>query len=752
MSNPDGAARLSGTQSVAEAMRVAESGAVTLIQPMFVLAVAFSHMLVPAAVPLTMHGIAFVAGIAASFARLSPGWLLGATYVACLVDIAVAADDRQLLFTLAFIILVLASVIPILLWDGTAPVVVAAAVAVAGAITTALSHAGGLGNSLRMVLSIVALAIAVIVLMRGIRGFARMIDVEEAAVWEAEQHAIVQRAAAETTAEYARVLHDTVINTFAPLARDSHGEEDCGLIRERCRSNLERVAELRKGPAAPRKRRSLVDIEREALVRIEWVDDAKAVIRDAEPTLPAAVAGALRDCASEAVTNAAKHAGVDAVRVAVRIDAEEMIVEIHDDGRGFDGELVPGRGLAESLFARAEANGIHATLRTTTGRGTTIELRCPTRAIDADTGSVTLSEERRGRAVLARTALVWSLSIHSAAVAIAAMDPEIGPISLTASAVIVFALTFAVWLVARTGRDLPAWLTATTLVLVPFIAWLGYEAGDQARGLGSAFPPLLITGVCVFLLVMRPDRTAFFAAIALMFTGLAVTITFHAHNDAAFAAHGIIMQVPALGMLVAWYLAHRVMLGLAERMARARERRSIVRRRRAVVESAQTLWEQWSDAGLEASLEILRDIDAGRITIDDPTLLETCRREENHLRQVCAIASGGVLMSWWFARALATARARGVELRLQVEGVDVADPVEASAYGTLLVSAVEGSDADTVVTGSMMMGNTGDVTLTIVASGSVVVPGAGDHSLLDVSQQEIGEQTLITVCRSPVGV
>jgi len=735
-------AQETNAQRVAHALRIAEIGGVTLIQPMFVLAAVFSHMRVSLVVPLALHGIALLLGIAAALALLGPAWMMGATYLACLVDLVIVVDDQQLLFTISFVCLVIAAAVPILLWEGHAPLFVVAGVAVAGAAAIAYSPAGDLGKLVRVVLAFAALATAVVFLGRGIRAVARMIDAEETVTSETEQQSIVRGVTVETMAEYTRTLHDTVINTFALLARD-HGENDRELIRERCRSNLERVEELRAGPAAPRAMRSLVDIERVAGVRVEWADDAKIVIRDVEPALPASTAHALLDCTVEAVTNAAKHAGDDRVRIEVRSEGDQMIVVVHDDGRGFDGELVRGRGLAESLFARARAHGIDVALYTAVGQGTSIELRCSTQVVEADTGSFIESGVHRSRSVLARAALIWSVSIHGASVAISALDPRIGPISLTASAVIVFSLTLAFWLVMRRGRDLPGWLHGVTLVLVPIVAWLGYEAGDQARGLGSAFPPMLITGMCVFLLVTRPDRKAFFAALALVLVALATTILIRAYDDPVVALQGIIAQVPALAVLLAWYLLHRVFLDLVDRMYSARERRRLVRRQRALVDSAQSLLEQWSDAGLDASLEILRDIGTGRIDLDDPELRVVCRREADYLRQVCAISSGGMLMSWWFARALATARAHGVELRLQVEGVDVDDAENASAFGTFLLAAVAAADHGTTVTASMISDHSRTVSLTIVAVGGLRSFQISTHGPVRMSRQELGEQTLI---------
>ena len=740
---------LTGSQSVSHALYIAEVAVMTLIQPVFVIAAVFSDLLVPPAIPLGFHTLALALGTAAWLRRLSPGWLVGATCVACLVDLAVAPDGGQLLFGFAFIILALVANTPLVLWGGARSVVASAGVAVVGAVTVVVSPAGDLSDAVRMLVTIGALGIAVAVLVRGVRGFASMADAEEASVQAAEHRGIARQAAAETAAEYARTLHDTVINTFSLLARDAHSEHDGELVRDRCRSNLERIAELRGGPGAPRRHRGLVDLERVAPVSITWMDEAKVVIRDTEPMLPRATARAMFDCAAEAVTNAAKHAGVDTVYVSAYTDGDDMIVAIRDDGSGFDGELVPGRGLAESLFARAEEHGIRATLRTVPGHGTTIELSCATKAVDIDTGPLAATDGRAGMAVLTHMALVWSFTMHGASVTIAAMDPRIGPLSLIGLAVIVTVLTVAFWLVMRTGRDLPRWLVGVTLTLVPVIAWLGYEAGDQTYGLGGAFPPLLLSGVCAFLLVMTPTPKPFFAAIALAIGGLAVTITTHAYGDAEFVAHGIVMQAPVFGLLLGWYLLYRVMLGLGQRLQLSQARRSVIRRRDAIVNSAQTLWERWSDAGIEASLEILRDIEAERVELDAPELKTACRREESHLRQVCAISSGGMLMSWWLARALAEARTHDVELRLQVEGVDIEDPRGAAAFGRLIISVVDAARPGSIVTATLTTDRDGRVSLMVVSSVELCETDLAAERSLSVRHQVFGEQALVTAAWEP---
>jgi signal transduction histidine kinase len=77
--------------------------------------------------------------------------------------------------------------------------------------------------------------------------------------------------------------------------------------------------------------------------------------------------------AREAMTNAAKHSGVEEISVFVDTDA----VYVRDRGRGFDPDAVSDdrRGLAESIRGRMERVGGVARIVTTPGEGTEVELR-----------------------------------------------------------------------------------------------------------------------------------------------------------------------------------------------------------------------------------------------------------------------------------------------------------------------------------------------------------------------------------------
>jgi two-component system sensor histidine kinase UhpB len=109
-------------------------------------------------------------------------------------------------------------------------------------------------------------------------------------------------------------------------------------------------------------------LERGATVSIERSVDPGAV--------PARQQEVVYRVVQEALTNALKHAGAQALRVAVRRDAGGLLVTVSDDGRGFDvGQRGAGWGLV-GMRERVEAIG--GTLSVASdAAGTTLTARVP---------------------------------------------------------------------------------------------------------------------------------------------------------------------------------------------------------------------------------------------------------------------------------------------------------------------------------------------------------------------------------------
>lgn len=123
----------------------------------------------------------------------------------------------------------------------------------------------------------------------------------------------------------------------------------------------------------------------EALVRV--ADQAAAGIPvevrvDGEPAVvPGPVAAALVRTARGALANVREHASAGRVALTLTYHPTEVVLDVRDDGRGFDPARVRpagtrGRGLA-GITDRAEALGGRADVESAPGEGTTVSVRFP---------------------------------------------------------------------------------------------------------------------------------------------------------------------------------------------------------------------------------------------------------------------------------------------------------------------------------------------------------------------------------------
>lgn len=88
--------------------------------------------------------------------------------------------------------------------------------------------------------------------------------------------------------------------------------------------------------------------------------------------------------AQEALQNVRKHAGAASVSVRTRLDRRAWILEVTDDGSGFDVEEAAARGRRnfglQFMRERADLIGARFDVRSRPGDGTVVRLAIPTRA------------------------------------------------------------------------------------------------------------------------------------------------------------------------------------------------------------------------------------------------------------------------------------------------------------------------------------------------------------------------------------
>jgi two-component system sensor histidine kinase UhpB len=101
---------------------------------------------------------------------------------------------------------------------------------------------------------------------------------------------------------------------------------------------------------------------------------------DVEPAAASELAGRATDVVQlvrEAISNVARHAKAQTCRISLRREGDGALLEVDDDGVGFDPEAAPsGMGLA-NLRGRVEALGGALELESAAGQGTTVRVRIP---------------------------------------------------------------------------------------------------------------------------------------------------------------------------------------------------------------------------------------------------------------------------------------------------------------------------------------------------------------------------------------
>jgi signal transduction histidine kinase len=186
-----------------------------------------------------------------------------------------------------------------------------------------------------------------------------------------------QRIRSEERARVAAHLHDSLLQTLALIQRHA---DDPAQMRSLARRQERELRAWLYGSDADRVGGTLrVELERIASeveqlhgVPVELVVVAGDVAVDARL---ADLLGAAR----ESMVNAAKHAGAPRIDVFTEVSDGVLELYVRDVGRGFDPAAVPPdrRGLRDSVRARMERVGGTATISSSPGEGTEVELRLP---------------------------------------------------------------------------------------------------------------------------------------------------------------------------------------------------------------------------------------------------------------------------------------------------------------------------------------------------------------------------------------
>lgn len=217
---------------------------------------------------------------------------------------------------------------------------------------------------------------------------------------DALQHTVVAQARVagvqEERQRLAREIHDTLAQSLAAVV----AQLQAAAQEPEPAPRIARATELAR-TALAEARRSVLDLAPQPLddaplpaaleqVVRDWADDrsevrADVVVTGTPETLHPEVEATVLRVAQESLTNVAKHAAAGRVGVTLSYDGDEVVLDVRDDGVGFD----PGRPAPEGSFGlramrqRAERlTGVLA-LESRPGGGTAVSVRLPALAREA---------------------------------------------------------------------------------------------------------------------------------------------------------------------------------------------------------------------------------------------------------------------------------------------------------------------------------------------------------------------------------
>ncbi|WP_156760170.1 ATP-binding protein [Microbacterium karelineae] len=675
--------------SLAHAMRWAQLVGLVLVQLVLLITALVSTLDVPNIAAVLVAGGVVAAGAAVLVLRAHALVLIVTFYPALGFYYVVAVDPSEPLFSALIPLTAWSVILPIMLRAGAWPIIVSGGLALTCATVIVYAHPDWDRSVMSQSLATnIILVVNAAVFIWFLRRVATRFDRQKRAAFEEEARAVRRRASKDAAAEYVRVLHDTIVNTFGALAREGTLEANALDARSRCRGDLERIRSFQRGSSAGRRHRpSLTDLEHVGLP-VNWTGIAGDDLRRFQALLPLPVLDALCGCAAEVVLNATKHSGAEVVDVDVEYADDVLRVTISDDGRGFERKGVRERGIADSLFARGESYGIAVALDSAIGEGTKVSLVYPLGLAAADDREGHSGPLRHFTRVMT---VAWA--VHAVAIGVSLEIVRSGGGSLLSYGLLAVLVVFAgmVWVVSRRDGRHPLWLISLMLAAIPALNLCALASFGQGVDGPDLLQAVSLTVVPVLLHASSRSFAPFYIAISLQIASMVIIGVFFIAPGPQQYSDVILLEAPTAALLVIWYVLLLKFRSIDLEIADSHHSTARALREAAAHEAAAEVQVQWSAFGLRDSFQLLQEIADGVVSSSDPETRRRCGDEEAFLRQISALAQADTLITRWFALGLAEARRRRIRLELHAEDAHVDDVDQAEEFGRLMLDCIAAS-------------------------------------------------------------
>lgn len=463
-----------------------------------------------------------------------------------------------------------------------------------------------------------------------------------------------------TRREASRLLHDHVLHALHALARATPGRLE-ELAVEECREAHRVMTRHAQLPD---------EVSVEDLLRADpALTSAGARLTGSERRLPRAIATTIAAAVHEALQNVVRHA--QANHTGVHVDAGErgVVVEVTDDGRGFDSARTAlGRlGVQASILQRMDDIGGQAETFSSPGHGTTVVLSWPRTHQETEVlwSAAPATSLRRN---LTRT--VWPGLVTGLLMTLLAGPHLARPLPAMAGALLVLAVGAAATLAVHRNPLRRGWQVALLAVAVAgwlWNLWLVPTAPEHDYLLWMAWGASALVQ-----LVVVSERPAVGLAVVLGWAGVQVAGILWRYHDpvwvwrlssliSAGAGEGAItLLVLLVARRAAAHQAHAARLATSTRTATAQ------------LQMQEHLQRYWSRRVTEEALPLLSGVSDGTHSPLDPLVRLKAETLETALRDELLLGPDNVAV----LQALATSRASGWQITSTLTREDPPEAIE----------------------------------------------------------------------------
>ncbi|WP_390623478.1 sensor histidine kinase [Subtercola endophyticus] len=587
-----------------------------------------------------------------------------------------------------------------------------------------------------------------------LHAFAARIDAEGIVAEEVRRSAASALAAQRDTAERARTLHDTAINTLGAIAGGGDVMHDLDAVRHRCEHDVEALETVIMGDRSDQVAQWRLPVSARGysltVIRSGVSDEELELLA---PRVPVAVRQAIYTACGELLQNAARHSGADAASISARIERSELVVTVHDDGCGFDSRRLPrpGHGLAESVIGRLSDVDVDVVIDSRLMHGSTITIRC---ALNPSPSDVTTGDGSGFEAAVAsiqrRASLSWSFGLIAVGALLKIADNPFHVTATYAMLAVGLVLSILVWRLSSTSRPNVV-LLALTFVSTPIAYLLGFAGVDFGQSNLALWQALGPTIPLVLLQAFERRIAPLLAALGLLaLTVLATTVVVSVNGTGVPASVALIGGSVPLVAVFGWFVFYQGLTVIGRRAEADEAASERVRLETAIREAIEVSRSRWRASGLQGTLQILHKIADGSVSPESPAVQHVCRREETYLRQLIQISPRAARLGAWFARILKEAYEYDVSVEIRSGDTDV-DEESAAGLGTLLLEMVRtSSPGSSYVLGLFESENRQMITIVGPAEQLEHQPAPHVTAEWQQTRQTFGAECLIELSRASV--